>query len=36
MIVPDTNLLLYASSDAFPAHEHARQWWDEVLNSGTP
>lgn len=32
MIVPDLNLLLYAEIDAFPRHEEARQWWEEVMN----
>lgn len=34
MIVPDVNLLLYAHTDAFPAHERARSWWEQVM-SGT-
>lgn len=32
MIVPDVNLLLYAEVDAFPQHEGARRWWEEVMN----
>lgn len=32
MIVPDLNLLLYAEIDAFPQHEEARRWWEEVMN----
>lgn len=32
MIVPDTNLLLYANIDAFPEHGAARAWWEERLN----
>ncbi len=33
MIIPDVNLLLYAIIDAFPQHEKARAWWEEVMNS---
>jgi toxin-antitoxin system PIN domain toxin len=33
VIVPDTNLLLYAEIDAFPHHRPARQWWEELLSS---
>lgn len=33
MIIPDTNLLLYAVIDAFPQHEKARQWWEDTVNS---
>jgi toxin-antitoxin system PIN domain toxin len=32
VIVPDLNLLLYAEVDAFPQHQQARQWWEEVMN----
>jgi uncharacterized protein len=32
VIVPDINLLLYATVDSFPAHERARHWWEELLN----
>ena len=32
MIVPDINLLLYAEIAAFPRHEAARQWWEDVMN----
>lgn len=32
MIVPDVNLLLYAEIDAFPQHEAARRWWEQVMN----
>jgi uncharacterized protein len=32
VIVPDVNLLLYAEVDAFPQHERARQWWEDVMN----
>ncbi len=36
MILPDVNLLLYATIDAFPHHSRARQWWEEVINSNQP
>lgn len=32
MIIPDTNLLLYATIDAFPQHDRARAWWETVLS----
>jgi toxin-antitoxin system PIN domain toxin len=32
MIVPDINLLLYASITGFAEHPHARRWWEEALN----
>lgn len=32
MIVPDINLLLYASIDGFAHHAAARSWWEGVLN----
>ena len=32
MIVPDVNLLLYAEIDAFPQHQAARRWWENVMN----
>ena len=32
MIVPDVNLMLYAEIDAFPQHESARRWWEQVMN----
>jgi uncharacterized protein len=33
VIIPDVNLLLYAVIDAFPQHQKAREWWEEVMNS---
>ena len=33
MIVPDTNLLVYAYNDAAPWHEAARRWWEGLVNS---
>ncbi len=32
MIVPDVNLLLYATIDAFPEHAKARRWWERALS----
>lgn len=32
MIVPDINLLLYASITSFAEHPEARRWWEEALN----
>ena len=32
MIVPDTNLLLYAHHGAFPEHAAARLWWEGLVN----
>ena len=32
MIVPDANLLLYATDSASPFHEPARRWWSACLN----
>ncbi len=32
MIVPDTNLLVYAYNDAAPWHEAARRWWEGLVN----
>ena len=32
MIVPDVNLLLYASVTGFAEHAHARRWWEAALN----
>lgn len=32
MIIPDTNLLLYATVDAFPHHARARAWWEATLS----
>lgn len=31
MIIPDTNLLVYAELSSFPAHGAARSWWQSVL-----
>ena len=32
MIVPDTNLLLYAVDSTSSFHDAARQWWTDCLN----
>lgn len=32
MILPDVNLLLYASLDASPQHAKAHRWWEAQLN----
>lgn len=32
MIVPDINLLLYATISGFPEHSRARQWWEDLLS----
>ena len=32
MIVPDTNLLLYAHHSGFPEHGAARLWWEGLVN----
>jgi uncharacterized protein len=31
VIVPDINMLLYASMDSFPEHPQARVWWELCL-----
>jgi toxin-antitoxin system PIN domain toxin len=33
VIIPDVNLLLYASITAFPQHSRARAWWEQTINS---
>ena len=33
MIVPDVNLLLYATVDGFAQHDAARAWWETALNA---
>ncbi|WP_336087092.1 type II toxin-antitoxin system VapC family toxin [Nocardia sp. SSK8] len=34
MIVPDVNLLLYATISVYPQHEAAKSWWEDAINSG--
>ncbi|MEZ4597362.1 MAG: TA system VapC family ribonuclease toxin [Chloroflexota bacterium] len=36
MIIPDVNLLLYATVAGFPHHERARAWWQDVLSGPVP
>ena len=36
MIVPDANLLLYATDSTSPFHEAARGWWTGCLNGVVP
>jgi predicted nucleic acid-binding protein len=31
VIIPDINLLLYATISGFPEHPRARRWWEERL-----
>ena len=33
MIVPDTNMLIYAFDDMSPYYVRARPWWEELVNS---
>lgn len=32
MIIPDVNLILYATISAFPQHPAARTWWERTLS----
>lgn len=32
MIVPDSNLLVYAYNDGAPEYNDARQWWEDTIN----
>ena len=34
MVLPDTNLLLYAHMEQSKAHRKALEWWEGVVNSG--
>ena len=36
MIVPDTNLLVYAYNDGAREHELARRWWEELIQGDEP
>jgi toxin-antitoxin system PIN domain toxin len=36
MIVPDTNLLIYAHDLTAPAHGVARKWWEDALSGTEP
>jgi hypothetical protein len=35
MIIPDVNLLLYASDHQSPFHNEARKWWQATLHGNT-
>ncbi len=35
MIIPDVNLLLYATVSGFPEHVRARRWWEDLLGGTT-
>jgi toxin-antitoxin system PIN domain toxin len=35
VIIPDVNLLLYATVTGFPKHERARTWLEDALNGST-
>lgn len=36
MIIPDVNLLLYATITSFPEHERARGWLEATMNGAEP
>jgi len=36
MIVPDTNLLIYAHDEKSPYHKRARDWWTKALAGNEP
>lgn len=36
MIIPDTNLLVYAYDAMSPRHARARSWWEDALSGGEP
>jgi toxin-antitoxin system PIN domain toxin len=36
MIVPDTNLLIYAYDTTSPHHRKARKWWESALSGSEP
>ena len=36
MIVPDTNLLIYAYDTTAPQHSKSRKWWEDVLSGTEP
>jgi toxin-antitoxin system PIN domain toxin len=33
VILPDINLILYATISGFPEHARARRWWEDLLSS---
>jgi toxin-antitoxin system PIN domain toxin len=36
VIIPDVNLLLYATISSFPEHDRARQWLEAIMNGTEP
>lgn len=36
MIIPDTNLLVYAYDSECPQHNRALKWWEECLSGSEP
>jgi uncharacterized protein len=36
VIVPDVNVLIHLHRDDHPAHQTARQWWQQVTSLGEP
>ena len=36
MIVPDTNLLVFAYDSTSPCHAAAKKWWEDVLSGDKP
>ncbi|MCC6244019.1 MAG: type II toxin-antitoxin system VapC family toxin [Gemmatimonadaceae bacterium] len=36
MIVPDVNLLLYATNSSMPQHARAKRWMDDLFNGDEP
>jgi toxin-antitoxin system PIN domain toxin len=36
MIIPDTNLLVYAYDETCPEHPRARRWWETALSGAVP
>ena len=36
MIIPDSNLLLYAYNEASPHHAGAKSWWESCLSGSEP
>ncbi len=36
LLVPDVNLLLYATFEGFGQHEPAKRWWEETLTAAHP
>lgn len=36
MIIPDTNLLIYAYDETSPHHRAAKDWWEQALGGSEP